>query len=377
MASSCCSASASWASSPQRLPEGKREEVWTTTPSGSTLANGRTLPADLVILAIGVMPEVGLAREAGLTIGPSGGIAVDAQMRTSDPAIFAVGDAVEVTHFVAKSKVRIPLAGPANRQARIAANTIANIPSSYKETQGTSIIQVFDLVCAATGASQSVLRAANIPFQTVRVHGGSHAGYYPGASTVHLTVLFSPEDGRLLGAQACGKDGVDKRIDVLATGLRHGATVYDLEDYELAYAPPFGSAKDPINMVGFVAVNALRGTAPLVDPADIDGEVERGAILLDVRNASERAAGKIEPSIAHSGERPSSEDRRVPQGQADRCLLCRGPAWLHRPADSEAARLRRAKPKRRIYELPACEGWGPAPHVGTGRSGCRRPLVRR
>jgi rhodanese-related sulfurtransferase len=218
-------------------------------------------------------------------------------MRTSDPAIFAVGDAVEVTHFVAKSRVRIPLAGPANRQARIAANTIANIPSSYKETQGTSIIQVFDLVCAATGASQSVLQAANIPFQTVRVHGGSHAGYYPGASTLHLTVLFSPEDGRLLGAQACGKDGVDKRIDVLATGLRHGATVYDLEDYELAYAPPFGSAKDPINMAGFVAVNALRGTAPLVDPAEIDGAIKRGAVLLDVRNASERAAGKIEPSI--------------------------------------------------------------------------------
>ncbi|MBC7172867.1 MAG: FAD-dependent oxidoreductase, partial [Polyangiaceae bacterium] len=222
---------------------------------GSTLdvvlASGAALPADLVVLAIGVTPEVTLARDAGLQLGPSSAIAVDERMRTSAPSIFAVGDAAEVTHFVTKSKARIPLAGPANRQGRVAANNICGIPSTYAQTQGTSIIQVFELVCAATGASAALLRASGVEFKTVRVHGKSHAGYYPGAETVHLTVHYAPGDGRLLGAQACGVEGIDKRIDVLAVGMRHGATVYDLEDYELSYAPPFGSAKDPINMVGF------------------------------------------------------------------------------------------------------------------------------
>ena len=266
-------------------------------PRGGGVAGGRVLDADLVLLAIGVVPEVGLARDAGIALGPSGGIAVDEHMRTSDASIFAVGDAVEVVHLVSKARTRIPLAGPANRQGRIAANTICGVPSGYKETQGTSIIQVFGLVCAATGASSAALRAAGIPFRAARVHPFDHAGYYPGASTLHLKILYAPDDGRLLGAQACGEHGVDKRIDVLATAIRHGATVHDLEDYELAYAPPFGSAKDPINMAGFVAVNDLRGSGPLLDADALAGELARGAVLLDVRTAAERARGAIQPSL--------------------------------------------------------------------------------
>lgn len=261
------------------------------------LGSGAELPADLVILAIGVVPETGLARDAGLALGPTGAIAVDAQLRTSDPAIFAVGDAVEVTHLVTHQKAKIPLAGPANRQGRIVANTIAGLESSYADTQGTSIIKVFGQAFAATGANSSALRAAKIPYKKAIVHAESHAGYYPGASTVHLEVLYSPVDGKLLGAQAAGRDGVDKRIDVLATALRHGATVYELEDYELAYAPPYGSAKDPVNLAGFVAVNDLRGISPLVTVEQLDELRAGGAVILDVRTPDEVHRGSIPGAV--------------------------------------------------------------------------------
>ncbi|MEW5848367.1 MAG: FAD-dependent oxidoreductase [Myxococcota bacterium] len=257
------------------------------------LANGTSLEVDLLVLAVGVTPETQLARDAGLKIGKTGGIVVDERMRTSDPFIFAVGDAVEVYHLVARNRTRIPLAGPANRQGRIAANVICGVDSRYGDTQGTGIIKVFDTVCAATGAPSFMLRALGIPFRTVTIHAESHASYYPDSHPVHLKLLYSTKDGTLLGAQACGKDGVDKRIDVLATAIRHNANVYDLEDYELAYAPPFGSAKDPVNLAAFVAVNDLRGLAPVVDVDGLDAELARGALVLDVRTDKERAKGAM------------------------------------------------------------------------------------
>ncbi|MHC9541166.1 MAG: FAD-dependent oxidoreductase [Vulcanimicrobiota bacterium] len=262
-----------------------------------SLSDGAELEADFVVMALGVTPEVTLAEKAGIKLGKTGAIEVNEHMQTSDPSIYAVGDAAEVTNFVTGAKARIPLAGPANRQARIAANHISGIQSTYKKTLGTSIIKVFELACAATGAGEEALTASGIPHRSVTIHSGSHAGYYPGAYPIHLKLIYSPADGKILGAQACGYDGVDKRIDILATSIRHGATVYDVEDYELAYAPPFGSAKDPVNMAAFVAVNDLRKLAPVATIFDVDSIKKNGAVLLDVRNPEEVRLGTIEGAL--------------------------------------------------------------------------------
>ncbi len=226
--------------------------------------SGKAHPADIVILAIGVRPETALAKMAGLEIGQRGGIRVDEQMRTSDPDIFAVGDAVEVKDFVTGEWSLIPLAGPANRQGRIAADVIAGRDSRFRGTQGTSVIGVFGATVATTGANEKLLtRLGQKDFEKVYLFPNSHAGYYPGAKTIVLKVIFRKSDGRLLGAQALGQDGVEKRIDALAMAIQMGATVYDLEEAELCYAPPFGSAKDPVNFAGMVAADVLRGDMPL------------------------------------------------------------------------------------------------------------------
>ncbi len=227
------------------------------------LDTGQTLEVDLAICAVGVVPEVNLARDAGLKIGERGGIVVDAAMQTSDAAIWAVGDAIEVVDFVTDSAATIPLAGPANRQGRIAADNINGRSSRYKKTQGTAICKVFDLAIAMTGASEKTLKRAGTEYKKVYLHPNQHAGYYPGATPMSLKLIFAPEDGRLLGAQAVGLQGVDKRIDVLAVSIRAGLTVYDLEELELCYAPPYGSAKDPVNFAGFIASNFLRGDVQL------------------------------------------------------------------------------------------------------------------
>ncbi|MCE5278762.1 MAG: DsrE/DsrF/DrsH-like family protein [Planctomycetaceae bacterium] len=256
------------------------------------LSTGEKTPVDLAILAIGVRPETTLAVQAGLKIGPTGGIAVDEHMRTSDADIYAVGDVVEVTHLVGGGAALIPLAGPANRQGRIAADNIFGRDSRYRKTQGTSICKVFDLAVGMTGLSEKALKKAATPYEKVYVHPSSHAGYYPGAHTLSLKLLFDPADGRILGAQAVGAAGVDKRIDVLATALRAGMTVFDLQDLELCYAPPFGSAKDPVNYAGFVAANALKGDVALCHYADV--AAPRGdQMLLDVRTPEEVRGGTI------------------------------------------------------------------------------------
>lgn len=256
-----------------------------------------TIPADLVVLAVGVRPESILAREAGLDMAPNGAVLTDDHMRTSDPAVYAVGDSVQVTDTVTGRPTVIPLAGPANRQGRVAADNIAGRASTYDSTQGTGIVKVFDLTAAMTGANERALTNAGIPFAKVDLHPYSHASYYPGAHTMHLKVLYSPDDGRILGAQAVGVEGVDKRIDVLAVAIRGGMTVEDLESVELAYAPPYGSAKDAINMVGFVASNVRRGDMSLWFAEEWPDALPAGTVLLDVRNPEENAEWAIPGSV--------------------------------------------------------------------------------
>jgi rhodanese-related sulfurtransferase len=259
------------------------------------LASGIELPAELVVSAVGVRPEIKLAREAGLKIGATGGIAVDAGMRSSDPFIFAVGDAVETTHLVGGMPVLMPLAGPANKQARIAADNICGLDSRYPGSLGTAIVKVFDLQAASTGVNEKTARRNNLDYRAVHLHPLSHAGYYPGAVTLSLKLLFAAPGGKVLGAQCIGTDGADKRIDIIATAIRAGMTVYDLQQLELCYAPPFGSAKDPVNMAGFVGSNILNG---LVDSVTYDRTAAIGnALFVDVRTRKEFEAGSIPESI--------------------------------------------------------------------------------
>lgn len=271
------------------------------------LRSGESLEADFVVLSIGVRPENKLAVDAGLEIGPRGGIVVNRNMQTSDPDVYAVGDAVQVNHFIDGSPVQIPLGGPANRQGRIAADHIFGRDSEYRGTQGTAVVGVFDMTATMTGFSEKALAAAGIPHLKAYVHPGNHAGYYPGAQGMTLKLLFAPDTGRILGAEAVGGAGVDKRIDVLAVAIQAGMTVYDLEEMELAYAPQYGSAKDPVNMAGFVASGILRGDQPVVHSATLVGTAPGGAgegagylppagpdrFLLDVRTPEEFHQGHI------------------------------------------------------------------------------------
>ncbi len=262
------------------------------------LADGTRLPADVVVMGLGVRPEAKLAREAGLALGETGGIFVNEHLRTSDPDIYAVGDLIEVTHGVTGKPALIPLGGPANRQGRTAADNIFGTPTKYPGTLGTAIVRVFDLTAAVTGANEAQLRAAGIAFESVSLHPNSHAGYYPGARPIALKLLFAPESGNLLGAQAVGPDGADKRIDVLATALRAGMTVDDVADLELSYAPPFGSAKDPVNLAGMAAQNVRAGLVRSIHWDELDGLDPARVLILDVREAPEREAGAI-PGSAH------------------------------------------------------------------------------
>ena len=255
--------------------------------------SGKTHPADIVILALGVRPDTTLARTASLEIGERGGIRVDEQMRTSDPDIFAVGDVVEVRDFVTGEWSLIALAGPANRQGRIAADVIAGRQSRFRGTQGTSIIGLFGAAAAWVGASEKTLkRLGDDDYEKTYLYPNSHAGYYPGATPVPMKVLFRKSDGRLLGAQAVGMDGVDKRISALAMAIQMGATIYDLEEAELCYAPQFGSAKDPVNFAGMVAADILRGDMPV---AHWDGLGD--GVLLDVREMFELAVESVPGAI--------------------------------------------------------------------------------
>ncbi len=249
--------------------------------------SGARHAADVVILSIGVRPETALAKAAGLELGERGGIRVNERMQTSDPDIFAVGDAVEVRDFVLGTPTLIPLAGPANRQGRLVADVIAGRAARFRGTQGTAVCGVFGLAVASTGASEKGLRRAGLEdFEKIYLHPNSHAGYYPGAKRISMKVLFRKSDGRLLGAQAVGEDGAERRIDVIAMAIQLGGTVYDLEEAELCYAPQYGGAKDAVNYAGMVAADVLRDDMPLVHWEGVGGE-----LLVDVREPGEFATG--------------------------------------------------------------------------------------
>ena len=257
--------------------------------------SGASHVGDLVILAIGVRPETGLAKSAGLTLGERGGIRVDEHMRTSDPHIWAVGDAVEVRDVVTGQWALIPLAGPANRQGRVAADVICGRHSRFRGVQGTAICGMFGLAVATTGASEKGLQRAGITdYQKVYLHPGHHVSYFPGAKPINIKLIFRRSDGRILGAQAVGEADVDKRIDVIAAAIQFGGTVFDLEEAELCYAPQFGGAKDPVNYAGMVAANHLRGDLPLADWAQLTTD---SALLVDVRDPDEFEAGHIPGAI--------------------------------------------------------------------------------
>ena len=252
-----------------------------------SLNNGDTLVTDILIMAIGVRPETTLASQAGLRLGELGGIATNAAMQTSDPFIYAVGDAVEEADFITGKPTLVPLAGPANRQGRMAADNMLGRSESYQGTQGTAICKVFDLAVASTGKNEKQLQRENLVYEKVYVHTASHASYYPGAEVVSFKLLFDPVSGRIFGAQAVGKDGVDKRIDVMAVAQRAGMTVEQLQHLELTYAPPYGSAKDVINQAAFVASNIMKGDAKAIHYHDMD-QLGDEQIILDVRNPGER-----------------------------------------------------------------------------------------
>ena len=260
------------------------------------LSSGRRLQADLVVLAIGVRPETTLARAAGIDLGSTGGIRVNSHLQTSDPDIYAVGDAIEVTQTISGQQVLIPLAGPANRQGRMAAdNMVFGNSKTYRGTQGTSILKAFDLAAATTGLNEKQLVAADIPFKSCITHSGSHASYYPGAKQISLKLLFT-DKGEILGAQAVGADGADKRIDVIATAIHGKLNVEDLTELELAYAPPYGSAKDPVNIAGYVATNVLNKSHELIEWKELRAALETKESdmqLIDVRTAEEFGFGSI------------------------------------------------------------------------------------
>ena len=260
------------------------------------LSDGSSVQSDLVLLAIGVTPDSRLARDAGLDVTDRGAVLVDSHQRTSDPVIYAAGDCVQVVDTVTGAGVVVPLAGPANRQGRIAADHIAGRSSAYRSTQGTAIVKAFDVTAGGTGANEKTLSRTGIDYRVVYVHPNGHAGYYPGTTAMHLKLIFAPDDGKILGAQVVGRDGVDKRIDVLAVALRAGMTVFDLEELELAYAPPYGSAKDPVNMAGFQAANLLRGDVAFWYPQDWPA-LPADAQVVDVRTPAEHAHCALPGSV--------------------------------------------------------------------------------
>lgn len=263
-----------------------------------TTQGGKELEADMVILSIGVKPENMLAKEAGLEMGERGGIKTDEYMRTGDPSIYAIGDTAEIIDFVTGKPTLIPLAGPANKQGRTAADNISGRKTPYMGSQGTSVVKIFDWVAASTGANEKTLKQYGIPYKVSYTFSGSHASYYPGSQIMNIKLIFAPDDGKVLGAQIVGGDGVDKRADVFATAIRSGLTVYQLEELELAYAPPFSSAKDPANLAGMVAANILKGDMEQALWVDLDSYDKNECVLLDVREKLElRMAGVIEGSL--------------------------------------------------------------------------------
>lgn len=257
------------------------------------LSNGQTLASDITILSVGVAPDSELASQAGIDLGLRGGILVDQNYQTSQKDIYAVGDAIIVKQEITGQDALISLASPANRQGRQVADVIAGLPRKNRGSIGTAIVKVFDLAAASTGLSEHAVQALGYKHAVVHTTGKDHAGYYPGATDIVLKLIFSPTDGKIFGAQAVGKKGIDKRIDVLATAIKAGLTIFDLPELELTYAPPFGSAKDPVNMIGYAAMNIAEGISQNIQWHQVEEELAAGKILLDVRNPAELQNGQF------------------------------------------------------------------------------------
>ena len=261
------------------------------------LRSGIEIDTDMIILSIGVTPESSIAKKAGLKLNEKGAIVVDSKMKTSNEDIYAIGDAIEVMDFVNKKPTVIPLAWPANRQGRLVADILSGKDVEYKGTLGSSVAKVFDYTVASTGNNEKTLKRLGINYKAAHIHPGSHAGYYPGASQISFKMLFDLNTGKILGAQGVGKSGVEKRIDLIATAIKGGFTVYDLQDIEVCYAPPYNSAKDPVNMLGYYAANIMENIVDNTQWYEVDDLVEKGEFILDVREDYEVANGKIPNSI--------------------------------------------------------------------------------
>lgn len=286
-----------------------------------TLSDGE-IETDMVIMAVGVRPDTALAKEAGLELDKRGAIVVNEHMLTSDPDIYAVGDAVEVTDFVTGEKAYIPLAGPANKQGRIAADNICGIPTTYKNTLGSAVLKIFDMTVATTGVNERAAKAAGLDYDKVYTYSNSHASYYPGSTGMSIKTLYEKGTGKILGAQIVGFDGVDKRCDVLATAIRAGMTAKDLTELELCYAPPFGSAKDPVNFVGYVIENTLAGRVKNFFWDDVAKLPRDGSVtLLDVRTDLERENGQYIEGFIHI----PVDELRARAGELDKSK----PVYIH------------------------------------------------
>jgi len=263
------------------------------------LGDGRRIPADLVLFSVGVRPELGLARKAGLEIGPAGGLVIDEHLRSTDPDIYGAGDMLEVEHKVSGRRVRVPLAGPANRQGRIAASNALGLDMRYRGALGTGVVKIFENTAALTGMCERTAREAGFDIGVAVIYKGHHAGYYPGAEELSLKLIYDKKSARLLGAQAFGRAGVDKRIDVLATALLGKMTLHDLAELDLAYAPPYSTANDPINLAAFIGLNDISGFSPLVSAAEVKSELAqpKTPIVLDVRTLGEYEAGHLTGAV--------------------------------------------------------------------------------
>lgn len=280
-----------------RVITGESAESFSEQGKKITLTNGEVVESDVTILSVGVRPENTLANQAGLATGLGGGIVVDENYQTSEPDIFAVGDAIVVKQQVSGNDALISLASPANRQGRQVADIIAGLKRTNRGSIGTAIVRVFDLAAAATGLSERVVKQLGLDYQVVHVSGKDHAGYYPGASDLTLKLIFDPTTGKIYGAQGVGANGIDKRIDILATAIKGELTIFDLPELEFTYAPPFGSAKDPVNMLGYAAINLSEGLSDSIQWYQLKEEQENGSQLLDVRNTEELANGRFPDAV--------------------------------------------------------------------------------
>ena len=263
---------------------------------GVVLQSGESISCDFAVAAIGVLPETTLAREAGLTLNERGAIVTEGDLRTSDPDIYALGDAIEVLNRITGRKVLLPLAGPANKQGRIAAGNVSGRSDCFSGVIGSSVLKVFDLTAACTGVNERTLKAEKISYEKIYLSPMNHAGYYPGGTPITMKVLFSPE-GKLLGVQGIGQEGTEKRVDVIGTAIQYGGQISDLADLELCYAPPYSSAKDPVNMVGFMGSNVIAGLSKIKHWHDLPGRDHETSILLDVRTEEEYAGGHLEGAV--------------------------------------------------------------------------------